>query len=121
MKNTQDWEPVVFGGKKKKTIKGSVITTEKKFGGGKNAHFSSGISKKLAEDEIPVIKTVDISFGKRLQQARCAKKLSQKQLAQKLNEKLQVIQSYENGKANPNHTLISKMERVLGAKLRKKK
>lgn len=117
----QDWNTVKFTNTKKKTIKGSVVTTSQKYDGGKNKHNSSSISKKIADEEIPVIKTVDLSFGKRLQQARCDKNMTQKELAQKLNEKTQVIQLYETGKAAPNHALISKMERVLGTKLRGKK
>lgn len=38
-----------------------------------------------------------------------------------INEKPQIIQEYESGKAIPNQQLISKLERVLGVKLRGKK
>ena len=38
-----------------------------------------------------------------------------------INEKPQVIQEYESGKAIPNQQIISKLERALGAKLRGKK
>lgn len=81
-------------------------------------------------------------------QARQEKKLTQAQLAQVLfslsllcvklviwptfgthslcsmqliNEKPQIIQEYESGKAIPNQQIISKLERALGAKLRGKK
>lgn len=45
-------------------------------------------------------------------------KLSQKDVAQKVNEKPSVIQDYESGKAIPNPQVLSKLERVLGVKLR---
>ena len=53
-------------------------------------------------------------------QARTAKKMSQKDLGTKINEKPQVIQQYEGGKAVPNPQVISKIERALGVKLRGK-
>jgi putative transcription factor len=39
-------------------------------------------------------------------------------LWQQINEKPQVIQEYESGKAIPNNQIITKLERVLGVKLR---
>ena len=50
--------------------------------------------------------------------ARNAKKLNQKQLALSINEKPDVITSYENGTAIPNNSIIMKMQKVLGVKLR---
>jgi len=46
------------------------------------------------------------------------KNLSQKDCAQKINEKPSVLQDYESGKAIPNAQILSKLERVLGVKLR---
>lgn len=40
---------------------------------------------------------------------------------QMINEKPQVIQEYESGKAIPNQQIIGKLERALGTKLRGKK
>lgn len=42
-------------------------------------------------------------------------------LLQMINEKPQVIQEYESGKAIPNQQIIGKLERALGTKLRGKK
>ena len=53
-----------------------------------------------------------------IQQARMDKGLSQKDCAQKINEKPSVLQDYESGKAIPNTQILSKLERVLGVKLR---
>jgi hypothetical protein len=40
---------------------------------------------------------------------------------QLINEKPQIIQEYESGKAIPNQQIIGKLERALGVKLRGKK
>lgn len=40
---------------------------------------------------------------------------------QLINEKPQIIQEYESGKAIPNQQILTKLERTLGAKLRGKK
>lgn len=57
---------------------------------------------------------------KRIMQARLAKKMTQAQLAQAINEKPQVIQEYESGKAIPNGAILNKLSRVLGVGLSKK-
>jgi putative transcription factor len=51
-------------------------------------------------------------------QARLDKKMTQAQLSQLINEKPQIVQEYESGKAIPNQQIIMKLERVLGVKLR---
>ena len=53
-----------------------------------------------------------------MQTARMEKQLSQKDVAQKINEKPSVLQDYEAGRAIPNPQILSKLERVLGVKLR---
>ena len=53
-----------------------------------------------------------------MQTARMELELSQKEVAQKINEKPSVLQDYESGKAIPNAQILSKLERVLGVKLR---
>ncbi len=63
---------------------------------------------------------VDLSVGKLIQQGRQAKNLTQKDLATKICEKPQIVTEYEQGKAIPNQTILSKMERVLEIKLRGK-
>ena len=63
-------------------------------------------------------KKVGGEVKKAIMQGRLAKKLTQAQLAQQINEKPQIIQEYESGKAIPNQQVLSKMERILGVKLR---
>lgn len=72
------------------------------------------------QDETFKVKKVEATLSKRLQQARLAKGMTQKALAQAINEKPQVVNEYESGKAIPSSQIISKMERALGAKLRGK-
>ncbi|THG20122.1 hypothetical protein TEA_026082 [Camellia sinensis var. sinensis] len=71
-------------------------------------------TENLTHDRVPT------ELKKAIMQARMDKKLTQSQLAQMINEKPQVIQEYESGKAIPNQQIISKLERALGAKLRGK-
>eukprot|EP01130_Rhizamoeba_saxonica_P017005 TRINITY_DN802_c1_g1_i1.p1 TRINITY_DN802_c1_g1~~TRINITY_DN802_c1_g1_i1.p1 ORF type:complete len:201 (+),score=50.24 TRINITY_DN802_c1_g1_i1:42-605(+) len=65
-----------------------------------------------------VVPTVGPALGRLIQQGRQAKDLTQKQLAQRIEEKIYVVQSYENGTAQPNQQILGKLERTLGIKLR---
>jgi putative transcription factor len=49
---------------------------------------------------------------------RSAKGLTQKELATKVNEKPQVVNDFEGGRAVPNQQVLGKLERALGVKLR---
>ncbi|KAJ0986029.1 hypothetical protein J5N97_004385 [Dioscorea zingiberensis] len=134
----QDWEPVVIrkkapnaaAKKDEKTVNaarrtGAEIETVKKSNAGTNKAASSSTSlntRKLDDDtENLAHERVPSDLKKNLLQARMDKKLTQAQLAQLINEKPQVIQEYESGKAIPNQQIIGKLERVLGTKLRGKK
>eukprot|EP00268_Persea_americana_P056183 TRINITY_DN65_c0_g1_i4.p1 TRINITY_DN65_c0_g1~~TRINITY_DN65_c0_g1_i4.p1 ORF type:complete len:143 (+),score=35.87 TRINITY_DN65_c0_g1_i4:89-517(+) len=135
---SQDWEPVVIrkkapssaAKKDEKAVNaarraGAEIETIKKSNAGSNKAASSSTSlntrklddetENLAHDRVPT------ELRKNIQQARMDKKLTQSQLGQLINEKPQVIQEYESGKAIPNQQIITKLERVLGVKLRGKK
>jgi putative transcription factor len=61
---------------------------------------------------------VGLDVGRLIQQARNELKMTQKDLAQRLNEKPQVVNDYEAGRAIPNPGVLSKMERILGVRLR---
>ncbi|KAL6975934.1 Multiprotein-bridging factor 1b [Sarracenia purpurea var. burkii] len=135
---SQDWEPVVIrkkaptaaARKDEKAVNaarraGAEIETVRKANAGSNKAASSSTSlntrklddetENLAHDRVP------FELKKNIMQARMDKKLTQAQVAQMINEKPQVIQEYESGKAIPNQQIISKLERVLGVKLRGKK
>ncbi|KAF3791834.1 Multiprotein-bridging factor 1b [Nymphaea thermarum] len=135
---TQDWEPVVIrkkapnaaAKKDEKAVNaarrsGADIETVRKANAGTNKAASSSTSlntRKLDEEtENLAHERVPFDLKKNIMQARMDKKLTQAQLAQLINEKPQVIQEYESGKAIPNQQIISKLERVLGVKLRGKK
>ncbi|KAF8085213.1 hypothetical protein N665_0676s0025 [Sinapis alba] len=135
---TQDWEPVVIRKKNpnsaakrdEKTVNaarrsGADIETVRKYNAGTNKAASSGTSlntKTLDDDtENLTHERVPTELKKAIMQARGEKKLTQSQLGQLINEKPQVIQEYESGKAIPNQQILSKLERALGAKLRGKK
>ncbi|GFP79602.1 multiprotein-bridging factor 1b [Phtheirospermum japonicum] len=135
---SQDWEPVVIrkkaptaaARKDEKAVNaarraGADIETVKKSNAGTNRAASSSTSlntRKLDEDtENLTHDKVPTELKKSIMQARMDKKMTQAQLAQIINEKPQIIQEYESGKAIPNQQIISKLERALGVKLRGKK
>lgn len=78
------------------------------------------IAKLDRENDVAPPPKVEISVGRAIQKARQEKQMTQKDLAQKINEKPQVVNEYEAGKAIPNQQILGKMERVLGIKLRGK-
>ena len=88
--------------------------------GGANASVNNlGAAAAKLDRETDQLKhqTVDKSLSKAIMQARLAKKMNQKALGTMINEKPQVIQQYEAGKAIPNPQIISKLERALGCRL----
>nr|ASU91637.1 multiprotein binding factor 1 [Gerbera hybrid cultivar] len=134
----QDWEPVVIrkkaptaaARKDEKVVNaarraGAEIETVRKATAGSNRAASSSTSlntRKLDEDtENLSHEKVPSELKKAIMQGRTEKKLTQAQLAQLINEKPQIIQEYESGKAIPNQQIITKLERALGVKLRGKK
>ena len=68
-------------------------------------------------DEIGRVQHTTLELRKQIQNARMAKKMSQGELANQINEKPNVIQAYENGKAIPDTQILQKLRRVLGVKL----
>ncbi|PWA42663.1 multiprotein bridging factor 1A [Artemisia annua] len=134
----QDWEPVVIrkkaptsaARKDEKAVNaarraGAEIETVRKAAAGSNKAASSSTSlntRKLDEEtENLTHEKVPSELKKAIMQGRTDKKLTQAQLAQMINEKPQIIQEYESGKAIPNQQIITKLERALGVKLRGKR
>merc|ERR1712137_593417 len=101
---------------------GNVVGTEKKYGSTNTKSNPEGqrLTKLDAVDDVVPTKKLDMNVGKAIQQARQEKKLTQKDLATKINEKPNVINDYEAGRAVPNQQLLGKLERALGVKLRGK-
>ena len=94
---------------------GLQVDTVKKQGAGYNAQR---MGKHENETEELSHAKVEGAVKKAIMQGRLAKKMTQAQLAQQINEKPQIIQEYESGKAIPNQQILSKLERILGVKLR---
>uniref|UniRef100_A0A5B7BU79 Putative multiprotein-bridging factor 1c n=1 Tax=Davidia involucrata TaxID=16924 RepID=A0A5B7BU79_DAVIN len=133
---TQDWEPVVLHKSKPKAQdlrdpkavnqalrSGAKVQTVKKFVAGSNKKPAAAVvnARKLDEAAEPaVLDRVSVEVRQAIQKARIEKKMSQTELAKQINERPQVVQEYENGKAVPNQAVLAKMERVLGVKLRGK-
>ncbi|KAK9367405.1 multi protein bridging factor 1-domain-containing protein [Lipomyces kononenkoae] len=102
---------------------GGVVSTDKKYGAGSNK-TSGADGQRLAkvdrENEVAPPQKIDLSVGKAISKARADKGLTQKDLAVKVNEKSNIINDYEMGRAVPNQQLLGKLERALGIKLRGK-
>ncbi|VDK23158.1 unnamed protein product [Taenia asiatica] len=101
---------------------GIEIQTEKKWAAGSNKQHMNpkNISKLDEETEDFHHATVPLDVGRLIMQGRQDANLTQKELATKINEKPQIIAEYEQGKAIPNQTILTKLERALGIKLRGK-
>lgn len=102
---------------------GTVVSVDKKYGAGGNR--SAGTEgQKLAkvdrDNEVAPPAKIDMSVGRAIQKGRQDKGLTQKDLASKVNEKPNVINDYEAGRAVPNQQLLGKIERAVGVKLRGK-
>ncbi|KAF9792280.1 ylMBF1 [Thelephora terrestris] len=133
MDATVGWDTQTVIGKKTKQPKvaknesdarriGAVVGTDRKTTGGTNKAHQGTDHQKIAkidrENEVAPPPKISLTVGKAIQQARMDKGLSQKDCAQKINEKPSILQDYESGKAIPNTQILSKLERVLGVKLR---
>ncbi|KAM0683379.1 Endothelial differentiation- factor 1 [Mitosporidium daphniae] len=132
--DTSDWEKVTVLRKKKlppqhstKAVnealaKGSPVEISKRYNAGTNrpsASTPSAEQRHIAEsDEIILPRTISHDVGRAIMRARQAIPLTQKELATKIFEKPDIIHDYELGKGLYNPTILAKIERVLGVKLR---
>lgn len=103
---------------------GAITENDRKVTAGTNkGHIGTDhqrIAKLDRENEVAPPPKVPPTVGKTIGQRRQELKLTQKDLGTKINEKPQVVQEYESGKAIPNPQILAKMERALGVKLRGK-
>ncbi|CCJ28298.1 unnamed protein product [Pneumocystis jirovecii] len=101
---------------------GTVVGVEKRFSAGSNKAHKTTEGQKMAkidrENDIIPLKTTGRDIGMIISKVRQEKNIKQSELAQKINEKVSVINEYETGKAIPNQAILSKLEKVLGIKLR---
>lgn len=136
--NGQDWEQVVIRKKPQSSAQlrdetavnaarrsGAAVDTVKKFNAGSNSKgtvvtaVGKPAHKLEAETEDFHHEKVSASLKQQIVQARTAKKMTQAQLAQAVNEKPNIIQEYESGKAIPNPQILNKLSRALGVTLKK--
>merc|ERR1712110_470419 len=97
---------------------GGGVVTQGKYGAGTNSRGAGGNAGRLDDEtSASTIDRVPLEVRKAISQARQLKKMSQKDLATRLNEKVQVINEYESGKAIPSNGMLARMERVLECKL----
>lgn len=102
---------------------GAGLSHEARYGAGGNKQ-KKGDRNDLAVDndtENTKVKTVSKSMGKLIMQGRNAKGWTQKELATKINEKPQVINTYETGKAVPSSQITNKIQRALNMYISGKK
>ncbi|KAF4518327.1 hypothetical protein B566_EDAN009115 [Ephemera danica] len=95
---------------------GVAVDTQQKWGAGQNKQHQTTKNTAKLDRETEELKhdKVSLDIGKLIQQGRQAKGWSQKELATKVNEKPQVINDYEAGRAIPNQIILGKIERVIG-------
>lgn len=101
---------------------GVEIETAKKYSAGQNKQHSANKNTAKLDRETEELHhdKISLDVARLIMQGRQAKNLTQKDLATKINEKQQVINEYESGKAIPNNVVFGKLERALGMKLRGK-
>ncbi|CAM9023268.1 unnamed protein product [Wickerhamomyces anomalus] len=112
-----DWDNVTIIGSKARVGGGGPRTNVARTQGQINAARRTG---QVLETDVVAPKKIDATVGKTISKHRTEKKLSQKDLATKINEKPNVINDYEAGRAVPNQQVLGKLERALGVKLRGK-
>lgn len=101
---------------------GLDVETSKKYAGGQNKQLSAAKNTAKLDRETEELhhEKIGMDVGRLIQQGRQDKKLTQKELATKINEKPQIVNDYEAGRAIPNQQVMGKLERALGLRLRGK-
>ena len=78
--------------------------------------------QRVTRPEVPRVvreEKVSMSLAKTIQQARIARGFkTQKDLANAVGVKVDIIGGYESGKSIPDNTVMQKLRRVLGVKLK---
>ena len=106
--NHQDWNPVVIHGK-------AAPVNQKP----PPKHYERTKEQKLEDEELGTHKKVSLSMAKMIQQGRIAKGFkTQKDLAIAVGVNASVIGAYESGRAIPDPTVLQKLRRILGVKLK---
>jgi putative transcription factor len=72
------------------------------------------------ETECFEIQHTDADLAARLKALRSQKEMTQKDLALRASVKVDIIRDYENGRGIPDGRLISRLEQILGGRLRER-
>lgn len=130
---TQEWEPVVLRKPRPKSQalrdpkavnqalrSGQAVQTVKKSDAGTNKSAAAARPARKVEDatEPAAVERIGSEVRLLIQKARVGMKMSQADLAKRINERPQVVQDYEAGRAAPNQAVLAKIEKALGVKLR---
>lgn len=101
---------------------GLQVETSSKYGAASNKQHGTSLNTAKLDRETEELKheKVTVDVGHLIQKGRQSKGWTQKDLATYINEKQQVIQEYEQGKAVPNQNVLGKIERAIGIRLRGK-
>jgi len=101
---------------------GQSVETNQKYGASQNKQHATTLNTAKLDRETEELKHDKITqdVGKLIQQGRQGKGWTQKDLATRINEKPQIVQEYEQGKAVPNQNILGKIERAIGLRLRGK-
>ncbi|XP_062162114.1 multiprotein-bridging factor 1c-like [Alnus glutinosa] len=108
-----------FGSRYQALLSGAPVQKIRKADAGSNKKVAPAVNARNL-DEAASLDRVSSNVRQAIQKARLEKKMSQADQAKQINERPQVVQEYENGKAVPNQAVLTKMEKVLGVKLRGK-
>ncbi|GFY43026.1 endothelial differentiation-related factor 1 [Trichonephila inaurata madagascariensis] len=102
--------------------RGLSIETTKKFNAATNKQHGTSLNTLKLDKETEELhhETISMDVGRLIERGRTSMNLTQKDLASKISEKQQVIGDYEAGRAVPNQNILSKIEKVIGIKLRGK-
>ena len=114
----QDLEPLILYASKKKKKEQEKNAQRTGQTETRKKNTSDSKMKKLDEEtENLSHEKVSKSISKTIQEKRLAKGLKQSELANKINEPVKVVQSYENGVAQPDIKVLLKLQKALGCKL----
>jgi len=112
--NDQDWEKVIL-----RAPKGTILKNAPKVIVKKTHNEEAARLAKLDSAEEPLKqKTLSIGSRQELIKARVEKGLNQEKLANALSIQATLYKDIENGKTNPNQSMLSKINNFLGTKVR---
>jgi ribosome-binding protein aMBF1 (putative translation factor) len=112
----QQWEPVILTKKNPNANKVTTTVPKTHINNNQTAIKTEKIYDPNKPEADPEIRPVMINseFGKKISEARCARKLNQKQLAAALCIPAHVINEYERGQGVHNVAYVNKIKTYLG-------